>query len=80
MICWGDLGKPVDQVRRKQAPPPVSRQPEPGRPIEDSSSDSEVEAVPKSNDPLSEGGGTADGLRLHARECATRPDREWERG
>ncbi|KAL2760402.1 hypothetical protein ACRALDRAFT_2039045 [Sodiomyces alcalophilus JCM 7366] len=38
----GDLARPVEDVRRKQ-PPPQPRQPEPGKPIEDSSSDSEDE-------------------------------------
>ncbi|KAK3945168.1 hypothetical protein QBC46DRAFT_278550 [Diplogelasinospora grovesii] len=49
----GDLGKPVDQVRRKQPEPSFTREPEPGKPIEDSSSDSEVdEQGPGSDDPF----------------------------
>ncbi|RYP74076.1 hypothetical protein DL769_004093 [Monosporascus sp. CRB-8-3] len=36
----GDLGKPVDQVRRQAPPKPT---PEPGKPIEDSDSDSDSE-------------------------------------
>ncbi|EAQ90550.1 hypothetical protein CHGG_02485 [Chaetomium globosum CBS 148.51] len=47
----GDLGKPVDQVRRKAAPT-FAREPEPGKPIEDSSSDSEVEPPAASDDPF----------------------------
>ena len=49
----GDLGKPVDQVK-KTVKPAFSRQPEPGKAIEDSSSDSEVEATPgpTSDDPF----------------------------
>jgi len=47
----GDLGKPVDQVRKKAAPA-FAREPEPGKPIEDSSSDSEVEPPAPSNDPF----------------------------
>ncbi|KAK3373597.1 hypothetical protein B0T24DRAFT_527246 [Lasiosphaeria ovina] len=47
----GDLGKPVDQVRR-QAGPSFSKQPEPGKAIEDSSSDSEVEPAATPNDPF----------------------------
>ncbi|KXX78918.1 UBA domain-containing protein 7 [Madurella mycetomatis] len=47
----GDLGKPVDQVR-KQAAPAFSREPEPGKPIEDSSSDSEDEQPAASDDPF----------------------------
>lgn len=49
----GDLGKPVDQVRKRTAPT-FSRQPEPGKPIEDSSSDSEDEqpASAPSDDPF----------------------------
>lgn len=38
----GDLGKPVDQVKQ-QPTPAFSRQPEPGKAIEDSSSDSDRE-------------------------------------
>ncbi|KAI1391396.1 uncharacterized protein F4822DRAFT_396597 [Hypoxylon trugodes] len=48
----GDLGKPVDEVRRKtQAAQP---KPEPGRPIEESDSDSEPEIAPRggSSDPF----------------------------
>lgn len=47
----GDLGRPVDEVRRKQeaqrqkAPP--KQEPEPGKPIEDSDSSSSDEAAPK---------------------------------
>lgn len=49
----GDLGKPVEQVKKQQpAPPAVSRVPEPGKPIEDSSSDSEPETRAPSNDPF----------------------------
>lgn len=50
----GDLGKPVDQVRKKAAPvaPTFAREPEPGKPIEDSSSDSEVEQPAPSDDPF----------------------------
>ena len=49
----GDLGKPVDQVRKKAAAPTFARAPEPGKPIEDSSSDSEVEQPPvPSDDPF----------------------------
>lgn len=53
----GDLGKPVDEVRKKQqAQRPERRAPEaePGKPIEDSdSSSSDDEAVrPQSNDPF----------------------------
>ena len=40
----GDLGKPVDQVRR-QAPPPSKS--EPGKPIEDSDSDSSSDSEPE---------------------------------
>ncbi|KAK3988589.1 UBA domain-containing protein 7 [Cladorrhinum sp. PSN332] len=51
----GDLGKPVDQVRKKTAPT-FSREPEPGKAIEDdSSSDSEPEqptATAASDDPF----------------------------
>lgn len=47
----GDLGKPVDQVRKKAAPA-FAREPEPGKPIEDSSSDSEVEPPAASDDPF----------------------------
>ncbi|KAL2019649.1 hypothetical protein VTK56DRAFT_9464 [Thermocarpiscus australiensis] len=47
----GDLGKPVDQVRKKEAPT-FSREPEPGKPIEDSSSDSEPEQPGPSDDPF----------------------------
>ncbi|KAK3359859.1 hypothetical protein B0T25DRAFT_534053 [Lasiosphaeria hispida] len=54
----GDLGKPVEQVRKRPQPsqsvPPLrfSRSPEPGKAIEDSSSDSEPENAPPSNDPF----------------------------
>jgi hypothetical protein len=46
----GDLGKPVDQVRRKPSP----TAPEPGKPIESPESDSESagEAPRQSNDPF----------------------------
>lgn len=50
----GDLGKPVDQVRKKVTPT-FAREPEPGKPIEDdSSSDSEPEQQPRaaSDDPF----------------------------
>ncbi|KAH6845525.1 hypothetical protein B0I37DRAFT_392590 [Chaetomium sp. MPI-CAGE-AT-0009] len=47
----GDLGKPVDQVRKKTVPA-FAREPEPGKPIEDSSSDSEVEPAAASDDPF----------------------------
>lgn len=47
----GDLGKPVDQVRKKTTPT-FAREPEPGKPIEDSSSDSEVEQPTPSDDPF----------------------------
>ncbi|KAK4219197.1 hypothetical protein QBC37DRAFT_410497 [Rhypophila decipiens] len=49
----GDLAKPVDQVR-KQVKPEFSRAPEPGKAIEDSSSDSEPEPTggPASDDPF----------------------------
>ncbi|KAI8242867.1 hypothetical protein K4K55_009612 [Colletotrichum sp. SAR 10_96] len=42
----GDLGRPVEEVRRKQPPPPEPKRPEPGKPIEasDSSSDDEQPA------------------------------------
>ncbi|KAI1495626.1 hypothetical protein F5X99DRAFT_115631 [Biscogniauxia marginata] len=44
----GDLGKPVDEVRRKtQAAPP---QPEPGKPIEESDEESEPEAPSRGGD------------------------------
>ncbi|KAH6626244.1 hypothetical protein B0J18DRAFT_365029 [Chaetomium sp. MPI-SDFR-AT-0129] len=51
----GDLGKPVDQVRKKATPvaPTFAREPEPGKPIEDdSSSDSEPERPTASDDPF----------------------------
>ncbi|OTB05180.1 hypothetical protein M426DRAFT_319990 [Hypoxylon sp. CI-4A] len=51
----GDLGKPVDEVRRKtQAAQPAQPKPEPGRPIDESDSDSEPEAPPRggSSDPF----------------------------
>ncbi|KAH8879609.1 hypothetical protein GQ53DRAFT_849489 [Thozetella sp. PMI_491] len=50
----GDLGKPVEQVRRErpQPAPRVSRDPEPGKALEDYSSDSEPEPVSRSNDPF----------------------------
>lgn len=53
----GDLAKPVDQVRKPQPKPQpqapsFSRTPEPGKAIEDSSSDSEPESAPTSNDPF----------------------------
>lgn len=50
----GDLGKPVEEVRRKvQATKPQPKQ-EPGRPIDDSDSDSEPEGPPRggSSDPF----------------------------
>ncbi|KAK3378262.1 hypothetical protein B0H63DRAFT_397649 [Podospora didyma] len=46
----GDLAKPVDQIRRPT--PAVTREPEPGKPIEDSSSDSEVEQISAPDDPF----------------------------
>lgn len=51
----GDLGKPVDQIKRKQQPPQRRPQePEPGKPIEGSDSDSaDEDAVPAgSQDPF----------------------------
>ncbi|KAF9876987.1 hypothetical protein CkaCkLH20_05253 [Colletotrichum karsti] len=40
----GDLGRPVEEVRRKQPPPePKQKQPEPGKPIEESESSSDDE-------------------------------------
>ncbi|KAK0739576.1 hypothetical protein B0T21DRAFT_285756 [Apiosordaria backusii] len=43
----GDLGKPVDQVKKRPTPAPTfAREPEPGKAIEDSSSDSEDEQPP----------------------------------
>ena len=48
----GDLGKPVDQVKRPPPQPTFSREPEPGKAIEDSSSDSEPEQVVASDDPF----------------------------
>ncbi|KAI1414346.1 hypothetical protein F5Y13DRAFT_159371 [Hypoxylon sp. FL1857] len=51
----GDLAKPVDEVRRKtQAAQAAQAKPEPGRPIEDSDSDSEPEVPPRgdSSDPF----------------------------
>ncbi|KAK4127763.1 hypothetical protein N657DRAFT_641796 [Parathielavia appendiculata] len=47
----GDLGKPVDQVRKKTAPA-FARDPEPGKAIEDSSSQSEAEQPAASDDPF----------------------------
>ncbi|KAL2197448.1 hypothetical protein P885DRAFT_68586 [Corynascus similis CBS 632.67] len=49
----GDLGKPVDQVK-KQSGPAFAWKPEPGKPIEDdsSSSESEVEQPAASDDPF----------------------------
>ncbi|OIW29995.1 hypothetical protein CONLIGDRAFT_632100 [Coniochaeta ligniaria NRRL 30616] len=47
----GDLAKPVEEVRRKKPTLNSSREPEPGKPIEDSSSDSDEE-TPPSNDPF----------------------------
>ena len=47
----GDLGRPVDEVRRKVEAQVT--EPEPGKPIEDSESDSEPEPGPRSgNDPF----------------------------
>ncbi|KAL1839071.1 hypothetical protein VTJ49DRAFT_1901 [Mycothermus thermophilus] len=53
----GDLAKPVDQVRKQhqqqqqqQTAPVFAREPEPGKPIEDSSSDSEPEQPPATSD------------------------------
>ncbi|KAK0651681.1 hypothetical protein B0T16DRAFT_321049 [Cercophora newfieldiana] len=55
----GDLGRPVEEVRKKQPQPQpkpqapsFSRRPEPGKAIEDSSSDSEPETAAPSNDPF----------------------------
>ncbi|KAK0635355.1 hypothetical protein B0T17DRAFT_485028 [Bombardia bombarda] len=49
----GDLGKPVDQVRRQPSPKPdFKREPARGKPIEDLSSDSEPEQAPASDDPF----------------------------
>ncbi|KAK3325584.1 hypothetical protein B0H66DRAFT_573480 [Apodospora peruviana] len=49
----GDLAKPVDQVRKQQTKPVFTREPEPGKAIEDSSSDSEPEPAPTtSGDPF----------------------------
>ncbi|AEO56268.1 hypothetical protein MYCTH_2301004 [Thermothelomyces thermophilus ATCC 42464] len=47
----GDLAKPVDQVRKKTGPV-FAREPEPGKPIEDSSSESEAEPPAPSDDPF----------------------------
>ncbi|CAP73535.1 uncharacterized protein PODANS_2_8730 [Podospora anserina S mat+] len=48
----GDLGKPVDQVKKKPTPAPTfSREPEPGKAIEDSSSDSEDDRPPPPPQP-----------------------------
>lgn len=47
----GDLAKPVDQVRRKEGPT-FAREPEPGKPIEDSSSDSEDDQPAALDDPF----------------------------
>ncbi|KAK4103984.1 hypothetical protein N658DRAFT_238352 [Parathielavia hyrcaniae] len=47
----GDLAKPVDQVKKKTAPA-FSREPEPGKAIEDSSSESEAEQPTASDDPF----------------------------
>ncbi|KAL1880209.1 hypothetical protein VTK73DRAFT_6037 [Phialemonium thermophilum] len=46
----GDLAKPVDEVRRKMPSPASRAAPEPGKAIEDSSSDDEQEL--SSNDPF----------------------------
>ncbi|EGS17206.1 uncharacterized protein CTHT_0065230 [Thermochaetoides thermophila DSM 1495] len=53
----GDLAKPVEEIRKKREAerPAFSRQPQPGKPIEDSSSDSEPErpgAPTGSDDPF----------------------------
>ncbi|KAB5575606.1 hypothetical protein GE09DRAFT_1092681 [Coniochaeta sp. 2T2.1] len=49
----GDLAKPVEEVRRKNPTPPTkSREPEPGKAIEDSSSDSDDDPPPASDDPF----------------------------
>lgn len=49
----GDLAKPVEEVRRKYPTPALSREPEPGKAIEDSSSDSDDDAPPPpSDDPF----------------------------
>ncbi|KAK4137493.1 hypothetical protein BT67DRAFT_453787 [Trichocladium antarcticum] len=47
----GDLGKPVDQVRKK-AGPTFAHAPEPGKPIEDPSSESEAEQPTAAEDPF----------------------------
>lgn len=48
----GDLARPVEEVRRKNPGPSRSQEPEPGKAIEDSSSDSDDSAPPPSNDPF----------------------------
>lgn len=48
----GDLAKPVEEVRRIKPVPALSREPEPGKAIEDSSSDTDDEAPAGSNDPF----------------------------
>ncbi|KAK0626388.1 hypothetical protein B0T14DRAFT_448406 [Immersiella caudata] len=55
----GDLGRPVEEVRKRQLPPQpkaqapsFSRAPEPGKAIEDSSDDSDTEERPPSDDPF----------------------------
>jgi len=48
----GDLAKPVEQVRRKSPIPPRRQEPEPGKAIEDSSSDSDDGPPPQSDDPF----------------------------
>jgi hypothetical protein len=48
----GDLAKPVEEVRRKNPASTRSQEPEPGKAIEDSSSDSDDEAAPPSDDPF----------------------------
>ncbi|KAK3327651.1 hypothetical protein B0T19DRAFT_169536 [Cercophora scortea] len=48
----GDLAKPVDQVRRPTPKPTFKQEPEPGKPIEDSSSSSDDEQTSTPNDPF----------------------------
>ncbi|KAK1770415.1 hypothetical protein QBC33DRAFT_527957 [Phialemonium atrogriseum] len=49
----GDLGKPVEEVRKQRPPPATAREPEPGKAIEHSSSDSDEDDQPtRSEDPF----------------------------
>ncbi|KAK3684951.1 hypothetical protein B0T22DRAFT_204418 [Podospora appendiculata] len=48
----GDLAKPIDQVRRPTPKPAIKREPEPGKPIENSSSSSDDEQMSTPNDPF----------------------------